>query len=290
MIENPTIEFIGAQAIDTNAAQMNPAAELYLDLLKKVLVNWVYGQFECDSRPPRTRWKLPIWQLLQRNGILLSRTSRFDRKKRENGDDWPPFAHSMIGLRRLDSLHRCIEDVIGAAVPGDFIEVGAWRGGACVLMRGALKAYGDQKRIVWVADSFQGLPKPNKERYPADAGDTFHTFSNLAVSLEEVKNNFDLYDLLDERVRFLKGWFADTLPTAPISRLSILRLDGDMYGSTMEALSSLYPRLSVGGYCIIDDYFMKGCRAAVHDYRNGHSISEPIERIDDQSVLWRRAV
>lgn len=194
----------------------------------------------------------------------------------------------MVGLRRLDSLHRCIRDVLFDGVPGDFIETGAWRGGSSILMRGALRAYGDSDRLVWVADSFQGLPEPDENRYPVDTGDLHHTLSNLAVSLEEVKNNFDLYDLLDDRVRFLKGWFADTLPAAPIERLSILRLDGDMYGSTMESLSALYPKLSVGGYCIVDDYGLKGCRAAVHDYRSAHGIQEPIEPIDELSVLWRR--
>jgi len=273
---------------DAEPLPRNAPAELYLGLLKKVLVNWVYGEYECDTRVPRNRWKRPVWLFLRRNGILLSRVGRFDRTKREVGIDWPPFAHSMVGLRRLDSLHRCIEDVLHSNVPGDLIEVGAWRGGASILMRGALDAYGDKERLVWVADSFEGLPKPDKEMYPADAGDIHHVFSNLAVSLDEVKRNFSLYDLLDDRVRFLKGWFADTLPTAPINRLSILRLDGDMYGSTMQALSALYHKLSVGGYCIIDDYHLKGCRTAVHDYRSQHAIEDPIERIDELSVLWKR--
>jgi len=95
--------------------------------------------------------------------------------------------------------------------------------------------------------------------------------------------------LLDERVRFLEGWFADTLPSAPIERLAVIRLDGDMYGSTMQALEALYHRLSVGGFVIIDDYSLPTCRSAVEDFRRGHAISDPIEEIDWTGVFWRKS-
>jgi predicted O-methyltransferase YrrM len=84
----------------------------------------------------------------------------------------------------------------------------------------------------------------------------------LAVSREDVERNFAKYGLLDDRVVFLQGWFKDTLPSAPIGKIALLRLDGDMYESTMDALQNLYPKLSPGGYCIIDDFFGP-CRLAV---------------------------
>ena len=175
-------------------------------------------------------------------------------------------------------------------VEGDLIETGVWRGGACILMRGALRAYGDETRNVWVADSFQGLPKPNADKYAADAGDEHWTHSDyLAVSLEQVQANFRRFGLLDDRVRFLKGWFSETLPTAPIEKLAILRLDGDMYESTMDAISALYPKLSVGGFVIVDDYFLEGCKAAIHDYRDAHGIEDRMIEIDENAVYWRRS-
>jgi O-methyltransferase len=147
----------------------------------------------------------------------------------------------------------------------------------------------DQARCVWVADSFQGLPKPNADKYPADFGDEFWTHSDyLGVSLEQVQSNFARYGLLDDRVKFLKGWFSDTIPAAPIEKLAILRLDGDMYESTMDAIGSLYLKLSIGGFVIVDDYGLKGCRAAIHDYRATQSITDPMIGIDDMSVYWRR--
>lgn len=156
-------------------------------------------------------------------------------------------------------------------------------------MRGVLKVRGVTDRRVWVCDSFAGLPPPDADRYPLDAGSSFHLHERLAVSLEQVQANFERYGLLDGQVVFLKGWFRDTLPKAPIDKLAILRLDGDMYESTMDALRSLYPKLSPGGFAIIDDYFaVEGCRAAVSDYQKEHGFEEKIIPIDRMGGYWRR--
>jgi O-methyltransferase len=103
-----------------------------------------------------------------------------------------------------------------------------------------------------------------------------------------VRSNFAKYGLLDDQVVFLKGWFKDTLPVAPIGKLALIRLDGDMYGSTMDALLALYPKLSPGGYCVIDDYALDGCKKAVTDYRKNSGISAPIEHIDWTGAYWRK--
>lgn len=163
-------------------------------------------------------------------------------------------------------------------------------GGACIFMRGLLEAYCDRNRKVYVADSFQGLPKPDEEKYFYDKGSVFHKNLLMAVSLKQVKENFEKYNLLDDQVVFLPGWFKDTLPTAPIDKLSILRLDGDMYGSTMEAIEALYPKLSVGGFCIVDDYgAIEGCRRAIDDYRARKNIEDKIQIVDWTGVYWRRS-
>jgi O-methyltransferase len=195
----------------------------------------------------------------------------------------------MVGLKRLDNVQRCVEEVLRDGVPGDLIETGVWRGGTAIFMRAILAAHGDRVRRVWAADSFQGLPPPDPERYPSDAGDTFHTYPQLAISLEQVKENFRRYGLLDERVEFLVGWFKDTLPGSRTGPLAVARLDGDMYESTMDALVSLYPRLSPGGWLIVDDYgAVPACRQAVDDYRAGKGIREPLEEVDWTCVCWRR--
>lgn len=221
--------------------------------------------------------------------VLGSET--FDPKLREYGWDWPSIAHSMIGRQRMANLRYLAESALFNRVPGDFIETGVWRGGACIYLKAVLEAYGVKNRRVWAADSFAGLPPPNEAAYPADAGDNFHTYPELAVSLEQVKRNFERYGLLDERVVFLKGWFKDTLPDAPTGPLAILRLDGDMYESTMDGLTHLYNRVSPGGYVIIDDYHVvSGCQKAVDDFRARRGIDDVIVEIDGVGVYWQKTV
>jgi O-methyltransferase len=158
-------------------------------------------------------------------------------------------------------------------------------------MRAVLKVHGVTDRRVWVADSFRGLPPPAPERYPVDRGDHLHTIRALAVSLEAVRANFARYGMLDDQVVFLEGWFRDTLPAAPIAKLAILRLDGDMYESTMDALSALYDKVSEGGFVIVDEYgAYPRCRAAIDDFRAQRKIAEHMHDIDGSGVFWRRGV
>ena len=154
-------------------------------------------------------------------------------------------------------------------------------------MKACLKAYNESDRKVWLADSFEGLPEPNPVKYLADSGGFHHTYSFLSVSREEVVQNFRNYKLFDDNVKFLKGWFKDTLPNAPIDKLSILRADGDMYESTHDILTNLYHKLSPGGFCIIDDYCLDGCRKAVQDFRQDKGIHDKIIEIDSISAFWR---
>lgn len=213
----------------------------------------------------------------------------FDPELREYGWDWPSVAHSMIGRKRMGNVRLLTERVLFERVPGDFIETGVWRGGACIYLRAILEAYGVKSRRIWAADSFAGLPPPDEAAYPADVGDKFHTYEELAVSLEQVKRNFERYGLLDEQVVFLKGWFKDTLPDAPIGPLAILRMDGDMYESTMDALINLYDRVSPGGFVIVDDYrVVEGCRKAIDEFRAFRGINDAIVEIDGVGVYWQK--
>lgn len=217
-------------------------------------------------------------------------SDKFDSTLREYGWDWPSMAHSMIGRKRMENLRLLAERVLFDGIPGDFIETGVWRGGACIYLRAILEAYGVKDRSVWAADSFEGLPPPDAEAYPADAGDTFHTYRELAVSIEMVKRNFARYGLLDDQVIFLKGWFRDTLPDSQTGPLAILRMDGDMYESTMDALNHLYDRVSAGGYVIVDDYrVVDGCRQAVDDFRARRDIRDEIVEIDGVGVFWQKS-
>ncbi len=257
-------------------SQSTENGKAYLDLLKRSLVNWIYQDIERNI-------------LFQLGDYELVKRQPFDPKGRETGRDFSVHAHTLVGFKRLENIQYCVETVVSENIPGDLVETGVWRGGSCVFMRGLLKALGVEDRIVWVADSFEGLPKPNERDYPDDTGNKLHAMDVLSISLESVKDTFARYGLLDDQVKFLKGWFRDTLPDAPIEELAVLRLDGDLYESTMDALNNLYDRVSPGGFTIIDDYgAYPACKKAVHHFREQRGISEEIHEIDWTGVYWRK--
>ena len=299
------------------------AKELYLDLVKRSVVNILYEDpplFFYDHR---------------REPVLAE---GFSLERRVWGEDIPMRAHTMIGLKRLDHLQQCIEEVVDSAVPGDLIETGAYRGGATIFMRAVLRALGVVDRRVFVCDTFlppapelphwtimpvlqalasipnrwwrhrffmflQRLPRRHRA-FPAchDPSESFINFvmwslrnpsvlqAGERTSLEDVKSRFARYGLLDDQVEFLRGFFADTLPESSIARLAVLRLDGDTYESTTDAIRLLYPKLSPGGYCIVDDYWsFPDCERAICDYRQQQGIDDEIKAIDRLSVFWRKA-
>jgi O-methyltransferase/8-demethyl-8-(2,3-dimethoxy-alpha-L-rhamnosyl)tetracenomycin-C 4'-O-methyltransferase len=245
-------------------AEVERLRAAYLDLMRESLV----GRLNED--PP----------------LPASRVDGFRHDHRESGWDWPSQAPSMIGAKRMNNVRSECERVLRAGIPGDFMETGVWRGGACIMMRAVLSAYGIADRRVIAADSFAGFPPPSAG-VAADATFHLHTFQDFAVPLAAVKAAFARYGLLDEQVVFLEGLFKDTLPAAPVERLAVLRLDGDMYESTRDGLVNLYHKLSDGGTLIVDDYFLFECqRQAVDEFRSEHEIADPIIQIDDYGGYW----
>ena len=249
------------------------AVDLYLDLLKRSLTGTLYeSEPDHDSEDVRTFFIQRVRHYIQGSAV------------------------SMLPLGRLDNIRYCIERILQDGVEGDLIETGVWRGGACIFMRGCLKAMGGLNRVVWAADSFEGLPDPGPER---EKESKFHNslsmqkaLNNLEAGLKEVKANFEAYGMLDENVRFLKGWFKDTLPVAPIERLAMIRLDGDYYQSTMDALTALYHKLLPGGFLIVDDYgedLWTDCSQAIKDFRAANAIVDPLQRVDSKCVWWRKS-
>ena len=241
----------------------------YLDLLKGCLTRLLF----MNDAPGRDNEALAEQRML-----------------RESGWDWPGEAETMIGKVRLDCIQQCVGTALADGVPGDLLEAGVWRGGAAIFMRALLFAYGDRDRVVWVADSFEGLPPPDGTNFSQDVTNDLSGYAELAVSIDEVKANFERYGMLDDRVRFLKGWFKDTLAVAPIDSLAVLRLDGDYYESTIQGLEALYDKVSPNGFVIIDDYFtFEQCQQAVDDFRVANSITDEIVQVDWGSVYWRKS-
>jgi hypothetical protein len=245
----------------------DPCFDMYVDLMAKCLTDMIYA----GDRKQNKRGK------------------PFNPHRRAAGRDWPTVGHSMAGLKRLANCAYLTDHVLRAGVPGDIIETGVWRGGASAMMRGVLKARGVTDRKVWLADSFEGLPPPDEDAYPADKGSRFHTRGKLAVGTHIVRKTFEAYDLYDDQVEFVVGWFKDTLHKIDVDQFALVRLDGDMYESTIQALDALYPKLSPGGFLIVDDYGgISACRKAVHDYRDQMGITDDIVKIDHTGVYWQK--
>ena len=287
------------------AAGAHRENDLYLDLLKKCLCASIYDEsaWQPLQGPMRTgvsrrnplralpaALKHAAIRALRKRSLMLVRQKPFNAQVRDEGLDWPCFGFTMVGRKRLDNVQNCVEDVLAHGVPGDFVETGVWRGGTTILMRAILKTHGITDVAVWCADSFEGMPKPTATDLKAQAESDFSDRDYLAVSLDQVKANFERFGLLDDQVKFLKGWFRDSLPTAPIQRIALLRMDGDLYSSTMDALKYLYPKVSPGGYVIVDDYnSWAACRQAVDEYRLEHGIRAALIPVDPHAVYWQVA-
>jgi O-methyltransferase len=249
-------------------------AERYLELMRICLTRSFlepsYSEIPRNTRTLTKSFRYAAYSALQY--VLRPFRLSIVQTNRSTGE-------TMMGMGALKNLHAAMHQVVANHVPGDFVETGVWRGGGTIYMRAFLEAYSEPQRRVWVCDSFEGLPKP-KDEYEADSGSRLWESEYLAVSMDEVKRNFDFYDLLDERVCFIKGFFSDTMPTAPIDQIAILRLDGDMYESTIVVLEHMHPKVSQGGIVIIDDYGMlPECNRAVEDYRLKHGITDPLQII-----------
>jgi len=274
---------------------------------------------------------------------------RFNLRCRLLGEDVSLNTLTMVGMRRLDNLQALVKMALEEGVPGDLVETGCAKGGACIFMRACLLAYADTQRRVICCDTFSGKVQAKgappllalllqplyyflwslafipsepfqawlygrvmklQHAFPVDpehtSRDTIRSFifylrhhhrfatppvPTTGTSIAHVKSHFARLGLLDEQVVFVPGFFADSLPTAPIEQIAVLRLDGDLYSSTLDALNELYPKLAPGGFCVVDDYYsFEECRQAIHEYRDQHGITQPLVRIDNMSVYWRAPV
>lgn len=205
-------------------------------------------------------------------------------------------ALTCLPRRRLDHLEGCIRTIHAEGIEGDLLEAGVWRGGAVALMRATLLELGLDDRVVWAADSFQGLPDVDAARFPREAhalaSDVMQQdLRRLRAGLDEVLVGLRRLDLLDENVRFLTGWFRESLAHVPIDALALLHVDCDLHDSTTEVLTGLYPLVTAGGFVVVDDYGENSwthCAEAVDRFRTEHEIHEPLVAVDTECVYWRK--
>jgi O-methyltransferase len=269
----------------------------YLQLLKKALVNLIYPEHELrlrylEAAPPASD-RLGLQRALR--DLRYADAASFAELVacKQDGQNFRGAvtrdAHTMVGLRRLENIEWCAAQIFAAGIEGDFMEAGVCQGGASIFMRGLQVAYAQEHRRMWVADSFEGLPAPHSE---VDAGLDFteERMPWLAASLTSVQDNFRTYDLLSDQVRFVKGWFSESLVAAGVEKIVLLRVDADLYESTRDVLLALYDRVMPGGFIIVDDYHaFRACRTAVDEFRAGRGIVDPLRRVDWTATYWQKS-
>lgn len=211
--------------------------------------------------------------------------------------------HALMNRDGADHTFQSAQHAIQHKVPGVFVECGVAAGAAVAMLSYALwKA--QETRQIWLYDSFEGIPMAGPDDFNQQPGiglATHDTSAPLrerlkssgvsAVSEEGVRGNLRRWGCKDDLV-FVRGWFQDTLPlTRPTQPIALLRLDGDLYESTMTCLRWLYPLVSPGGVVIVDDYgSLPGCKKAVHDYLDEFGLTPEIQNVTSGGIVsWLKA-
>jgi O-methyltransferase len=202
--------------------------------------------------------------------------------------------YTMTGKYALFALRKAVQYIVGCEIPGDIVECGVWRGGSVMAIARTLLELGDRSRRLHLFDTFEGMPPPTA----ADIAPTGQTAAELLNAgdrqtstvwayspLDEVKLNVSTTGYPAQRLAFVKGRVEETIPKAAPDHIALLRLDTDWYESTYHELQHLYPRLSVGGVLIIDDYgYWKGARQAVDQYVAERKLKLLLNRVDHAAV------
>jgi cephalosporin hydroxylase len=283
--------------------QVEAGAHRYLNLLKGALLDEHYIENELriqqlvrhleeGSRPSPIQIADPM-RLLRRDAEVLTALRRAGRLRDESDQLVSYFPWTTMGRIRIDQLEQALDLVRSENVPGDLVECGTGRGGGAIFLRGYLDAWFMNNRQVWVADAFRGSPRSDTgvplnddKELPVPGGGA--GFPLLRGDLNMVRDGFDRFDLLDERVRFVEGDLIETLPHAPIEQIALLRLGDDQGQSVGDILDELYDKVAIGGVVVVDDYVEEDCHQAVDEFRARRGVDEPIERIDWAGVWWRK--
>lgn len=234
----------------------------YVDLLKRAVTNYLYlgeertfENFRCIKHydVENSAWKI---EELSRPATLLTKD-------------------------QLDLVEHAVVSVEQRGIPGDFMEAGVWRGGVIIFLRGLMHAHDITDRMIIAADSFSGIPK--NTRAVNDPVDEWP--DRWEAGIDEVKRNIARFGFLDERIRFLVGYFETSLKELTDETFALIRLDSDSYDSVETSLESLYPRVSDGGIVIVDDWHLPGCQMAVRDYVQRTRIKAEI-RVHGGNAWW----
>jgi len=181
---------------------------------------------------------------------------------------------TMVTNKNLLTLHKLVQKVNRLNVPGDIVECGVWNGGSAAIMAlaDAQDVHNTKKRVIWLFDSFQGLPPATEKDVNVKRENYFAGWNKGEIS--NVEQVFRKLGLCLDRVKIVPGWFDSTLRTAAIDQIAVLHIDADWYESVKLVLDVFYEKVAPGGYIILNDYgTWRGCDQAVEDFFSEHSLT-----------------
>jgi hypothetical protein len=199
--------------------------------------------------------------------------------------------YTLTSRVRMFSLYEAVKYIVNNNIPGDVVECGVWRGGSMMLCAHTLMNLNDFDRKIFLYDTYEGMSKPNSRDITTDGRKNAlkmwtrgkkKSRKIFYAPLAEVKKNLSSTSYPQDKLIFIKGKVEDTIPDVMPTKISILRLDTDLFESTYHELVHLYPRLSNNGILIIDDYgYWKGAKDATDSYFKENNIKIFLSRIDD---------
>lgn len=235
---------------------------------------------------PQVNWQLPP----HLQGYNVSGIGNFNLEEfKELLSQVRPF--TLLSEMRLYSLYTATKQICLADLPGNFVECGAFKGGASALMAAVIKRYSQRPRKLFAFDTFAGMPEPTEiDRHEGvAANDTGFGAGTLSAPITENIDKITQQLEVTDIVEIVPGLFADTLPVyrSHIGDIALLHADGDWYESTMDIFNHLYDAVIPNGLVQIDDYgHWEGCRAAIHDFERSRNLKFTLEKIDYTGVRF----
>tara|TARA_Y100000588_G_scaffold114755_1_gene125881 strand:+ start:4602 stop:5405 length:804 start_codon:yes stop_codon:yes gene_type:complete len=203
--------------------------------------------------------------------------------------------YTMTSQSRIANLERAVRYIIANNISGDFVECGVGAGGSMMAIAYTLIELQIENRRLLLYDTFAGmarptdedisiLGKPARQKYDRKIKDGECTWHNFP--LVDVRANLSLTKYPSDAVFFHKGLVQDTLPANDSHEIALLRLDTNLYESTIVECAELMPKLKPGGVLIVDDYFRwLGQQKAVDEYLSSAGLTMLLTRIDDHCAM-----
>lgn len=200
--------------------------------------------------------------------------------------------YSMASESEIDFMRIAIKDILQSQIVGDIVQAGVWRGGMSIWMNyliyNLFPGQNIEPRKLWLFDSYGEFPCPTYPRDKYVHPVTEILYENHATT-EVVESNFEKFGIPTSNVYLVKGKFEDSIKNVDIPKISILHLDCDYYDSTLLMIEKYYPKITKGGYIIINNYYYEYIHAkiAVDEYRGKNNITNPVIKLGEKYGYWK---